>query len=550
MIRSISIVNFALIDDIQADFGPNLNVVTGETGSGKSIVMGALSLVLGARADLSAVRDSNKKCVIEVSFEIPQKKLITVFDELEVDYDAETFLRREILPSGKSRAFINDTPVQLEKLRHLGSNLVDLHTQHQTSQLAEPQFHFNLLDAFSNSLDLRKDYQDSLAIFHQERKKHDELVHAQQAAKESFDYNSFQLEELKSLQLHENLQFELEEERNQLQHAEDIKQAIHSIILLAQNEESGLNDQLNQSRSALLKLASFGESFKELSTRLENLWFEWQDIEASISQLNDNVVVDPIRLEIVSDTLSTIYSLQQKHLVNDVSGLMDKERELTSICNIVLDGDESIQIQKKRLDIVEKKVWQCAKKLSKCRHDYSKKLADELTFRLAQLGMEHARFNFQLAPEETLGSMGTDALTLLFSANKGIDFGLLRKVASGGERSRIMLVVKSILAKNHHLPSMILDEIDAGVSGEMAKAMGSLMKEISKHTQLIAITHLPQIAAAGNTHLKVYKSTDETTTRTHIKSLEGEERVEEIAQMLDGNQITQLGRSHAKQLLN
>jgi DNA repair protein RecN (Recombination protein N) len=262
------------------------------------------------------------------------------------------------------------------------------------------------------------------------------------------------------------------------------------------------------------------------------------------------VVVDPIRLEIVSDTLSTIYSLQQKHLVNDVFGLMDKERELTSICNIVLDGDESIQIQKQRLDIVEKKVWQCAKKLSKCRHDYSKKLADELTFRLAQLGMEHARFNFQLAPEETLGSMGTDALTLLFSANKGIDFGLLRKVASGGERSRIMLVVKSILAKNHHLPSMILDEIDAGVSGEMAKAMGSLMKEISKHTQLIAITHLPQIAAAGNTHLKVYKSTDETTTRTHIKLLAGEERVEEIAQMLDGNQITQSGRSHAKQLLN
>ena len=550
MLQSISIINFALIDDIQSDFGRQLNVVTGETGSGKSIVMDALSLVLGARADLSAVRDASKKCIVEVVFDLSKSALKSVFDDLEVDFEMETILRREILPSGKSRSFINDTPVQLEKLRFLGSQLVDLHSQHQTSQLADPRFHFDLLDAFSDALELRSDYQKTLEVFKQEEKHYHELLEVQRSAKESYDYNSFLLAELKELQLHVDIQTKLEEERNLLQHADDIKQTIQHVLQISSMENSGLTDQLSQCRMDLQKLESYSDQYKVFSERVQNLWYEWTDIQSNLSSMDEGLVVDPMRLEAVNQTLSKIYSLQQKHLVQDIGGLMDKEQELETLCQVVLEGVEIIQSQKQRLDKAEKTAWKLATDLAKQRRDHAQKLSNELSTRLVKLGMEHARFDFQLDAESSLGPIGADSLSLLFSANKGIDFSTLRKIASRGERSRIMLVIKSILAKNDHCPTMILDEIDAGVSGEMAKAMGSFMKDISEHTQLIAITHLPQIAAMGNSHIKVYKSSDDHTTRTYVKQLKGEDRVVEIAQMIDGNQITQTARTYAEKLLN
>ena len=550
MLKSISIVNFALIDDIQSDFGPQLNVVTGETGSGKSIVMDALSLVLGARADLSAVRDASKKCIVEATFELSKSKLRPVFNDLEVDFEIETILRREILPSGKSRSFINDTPVQLDKLRLLGSQLVDLHSQHQTSQLADSQFQFDLLDSFSEALDLRANYQQTLTIVKQEEKNYKELVEAQRAAKESYDYNSFLLAELKELELHSDIQSHLEEERNLLQHADDIKQTIQQVLQISSEENNGLIDQLNQCRMSLQKLESHSNQYQAIFDRVQNIWYEWSDIQTSLSSLDDELVVDPMRLEVVNQTLSKIYSLQQKHQVQDVEGLIIKEEELTALCQVVVEGDEEIQTQKKRLEEAEKTAWKLAKDLAKLRRSHAKHLADELSARLSKLGMEHARFDFQLGEESSLGRVGADSLSLLFSANKGIDFSELRKIASGGERSRIMLVIKSILAKNDHCPTMILDEIDAGVSGEMAKAMGNFMRDISRHTQLITITHLPQIAAMGTSHIKVYKTADDRTTRTYIKRLVGEDRVVEIAQMIDGNQITQTARTYAEKLLN
>lgn len=550
MLQSISIVNFALIDDIQSDFGRQLNVVTGETGSGKSIVMDALSLVLGARADLSAVRDASKKCIVEAIFDLSKSAFKSVFDDLQVDFEVETILRREILPSGKSRSFINDTPVQLEKLRFLGSQLVDLHSQHQTSQLADPRFHFDLLDAFSDALELRAEYQQTLEAFKQEEKHYHEMLEVQRGAKESYDYNCFLFAELKELELHDDIQTQLEEERNLLQHADDIKQTIQHILQISSMENNGLTDQLSQCRMDLQKLESYSDQYKALSERVQNLWYEWTDIQSNLSSMDEELVVDPMRLEAVNQTLSKIYSLQHKHHVHDIRGLMDKEQELETLCQVVLEGDEEIQSQKHRLDKAEKTAWKLAKELAKKRRDHAQKLANKLSARLVKLGMEHARFDFQLDAESSLGSVGADSLTLLFSANKGVGFSTLRKVASGGERSRIMLVIKSILAKNDHCPTMILDEIDAGVSGEMAKAMGSFMKDISEHTQLIAITHLPQIAAMGNSHIKVYKSSDDQTTRTYVKQLEGEDRVVEIAQMIDGNQITQTARSYAEKLLN
>jgi len=550
LLQSISIVNFALIDDIQSDFGPQLNVVTGETGSGKSIVMDALSLVLGARADLSAVRNASKKCIVEVVFDLSKSSLHSVFDELEVDFEVETILRREILPSGKSRSFINDTPVQLDKLRFLGSELVDLHSQHQTSQLANSAFHFDLLDTFSGAMDLRSEFQDALSTVKQIEKKYQELLEAQRAAKESFDFNSFLLEELKELELQNDMQSTLEDERNLLQHAHDIKENIHQILAIATKENLGLTDQLSQCKMGLQKLESFSEQFQALSQRLDSMWIEWSDIQATLSTLDDDLAVDPTRLEVVNQTLSRIYALQQKHQVADVEGLMKKEQQLSVLCQVVTEGDDEIKIEKQRLEEAENMAWDLSKELATLRRNRVKELADELTTRLKKLGMEHARFDFQLHTESTLSSTGSDTLTVLFSANKGIDFSELRKIASGGERSRIMLVIKSILAKNDHCPTMILDEIDTGVSGEMAKAMGDFMREISQHTQLISITHLPQIAAMGTSHIKVYKTTDDETTRTRVKTLVGEDRVIEIAQMIDGNQITQTARTYAEKLLN
>ncbi|MEC8238729.1 MAG: AAA family ATPase, partial [Bacteroidota bacterium] len=307
MLQSISIVNFALIDDIQSDFGPQLNVVTGETGSGKSIVMDALSLVLGARADLSVVRDASKKCIVEVVFDLSKSSLHSVFDELEVDFEVETILRREILPSGKSRSFINDTPVQLDKLRFLGSELVDLHSQHQTSQLANSAFHFDLLDTFSGAIDLRSEFQDALSTAKQIEKKYQELLEVQRAAKESFDYNSFLWEELKELELQNDMQSSLENERNLLQHAHDIKENIHQILAIATKENLGLTDQLSQCKMGLQKLESFSEKFQELSQRLDSMWIELSDIQATLSTIYDDLAVDPVRLEVVNQTLSKIY---------------------------------------------------------------------------------------------------------------------------------------------------------------------------------------------------------------------------------------------------
>ena len=425
-----------------------------------------------------------------------------------------------------------------------------MHSQHQTSQLANSAFHFDLLDTFSGAMDLRSEFQDALSTAKQIEKKYQELLEAQRAAKESFDYNSFLLEELKELELQNDMQSTLENERNLLQHAHDIKESIHQILEIASKENIGLTDQLSQCRIGLQKLESFSEQFQKLSQRLDSMWFEWSDIQSTLTTLDDDLAVDPTRLEVVNQTLSKIYALQKKHQVADVEGLMKKEQQLSVLCQVVTEGDDEIKIEKQRLEEAENMAWDLSKKLATLRRNHVKELADELSTRLRKLGMEHARFDFQLDAETTLSTTGSDTLTVLFSANKGIDFSELRKIASGGECSRIMLVIKSILAKNDDCPTMILDEIDTGVSGEMAKAMGDFMREISQHTQLISITHLPQIAAMGTSHIKVYKTTDDETTRTRVKTLVGEDRVIEIAQMIDGNQITQTARTYAEKLLN
>lgn len=550
MIRSISIKNFALIDDIHVSFGDKLNVITGETGSGKSIVLEALSLALGTRADLSAVRDTQKKCVVEVVFEIEPLHLEKVFLDMDLDFESETYFRREILPSGKSRAFVNDTPVNLDQMRSLGHMLVDIHTQRQTISLTDPNFYIDLLDNYIGCTALRKQYQRTLEDFRRTQKEFNALVEAQQQAQESYDYNKYQLDELVELGLYVGIQEELEEERKQLQYATDIEQALSQAQQIIIQENLGLSDQMSQLKSVLVKLEDFGSQYAELASQVKNLWFELDDLAGAVENHHQNITHDPNRLEQLSQKLSSIYALQNKHKVHDVQGLLEKQTHLERLCAVVQEGESASNALKSRMDVAEKEAKALASELSDIRTKNAPVLATAIAAGLGSLGMEHARFQFDFQDDTSLTTYGQDKVSFLFSANKGVAFGALHKIASGGELSRIMLVVKSIMAQHKSLPCLVLDEIDTGVSGEMAKAMANLMKQMSHQNQLIAITHLPQIAAVGDTHIKVFKSSDNSTTRTFAKSLEGEDRVLEIAQMLDGKQATQAARIHAEELLN
>lgn len=550
MIRSISIKNFALIDDIQLSFGKQFNVITGETGSGKSIVLEALSLALGSRADLSAVRDAQSKCVVEVLFEVSSLNIEKSFDELDLDYEPETFFRREILPSGKSRAFINDTPVNLDQMRNLGYLLVDIHTQRQTASLTESNFLYDLLDAYSNSMLLRDNYQEALQDFRSIQKKLSTLEQAQQQAQASHEYNKYQLDELQQLSLYSGIQEELEQSRNQLQHATDIEQILSQAQQIVNQENLGLSDQLNLLKNSLSKLENFGKQYAELSSRIQNIWYELDDIASHVEDYHQNISHDPNRLDQLSQKLSTLYALLNKHKVSDVEGLLEKQSELEQICALAEDSESVTAELRNQMNEARKKADDLASQLSKIRTQKAPELSAAIAQGLGVLGMEYAQFEFNFQNNTSLTLLGKDKIDFLFSANKGMAFGPLHKIASGGELSRIMLVIKSIMANHKTLPCLIMDEIDTGVSGEMAKAMANLMKQISKKTQLIGITHLPQIAATGDTHIKVFKSTDNSTTKTYAKTLTGEDRVLEIAQMLDGNQVTKVARLHAEELLN
>jgi len=550
LIRSISIKNFALIDDIQLSFGNQFNVITGETGSGKSIVLEALSLALGSRADLSAIRDTQSKCVVEVLFEVSSLNIEKSFEELDLDYEPETFFRREILPSGKSRAFINDTPVNLDQMRNLGYLLVDIHTQRQTASLTESNFLYDLLDAYSNSMLLRDNYQEALQDFRSIQKKLSTLEQAQQQAQASHEYNKYQLDELQQLSLYSGIQEELEQSRNQLQHATDIEQILSQAQHIVNQENLGLSDQLNLLKNSLSKLENFGKQYAELSSRIQNIWYELDDIASHVEDYHQNISHDPNRLDQLSQKLSTLYALQNKHKVSDVEGLLEKQSELEQICALAEDSESVTAELRNQMNEARKKADDLASQLSKIRTQKAPELSAAIAQGLGVLGMEHAQFEFNFQNNTSLTLLGKDKIDFLFSANKGMAFGPLHKIASGGELSRIMLVIKSIMANHKTLPCLIMDEIDTGVSGEMAKAMANLMKQISKKTQLIGITHLPQIAATGDTHIKVFKSTDNSTTKTYAKALTGEDRILEIAQMLDGNQVTKVARLHAEELLN
>ena len=550
MLTSLSIKNFALIEQLEMNFSNQLSIITGETGAGKSILLGALGLVLGKRADLTSLKDKEQKCVIEAQFQISKYNLQDFFATNDLDYEDTTIIRREILPSGKSRAFVNDSPVNLNELQDLGEYLLDIHSQHQTQELSNEAYQIEILDAIANHQNLLIDYKQNLAKYKSAKSELKKLHAEKDALSKEQDYNSFLLEELLSANLKADEQEELENVFEKLNNVEFIKESLDKSLALANEEQIGIIQNLKEVKISLQKIVGLSSEFNDLFERVSSTLIEFEDISIELSQQAEKLVNDPEKLDLVNQKLQTIYSLQKKHQVESIAELLIIQNDLDS--KLVLVDDLENQIQKLENQSNESVLIldKIASEISKNRSKAVPVLVNQITEILIQLGMPNARFQFEIKQTQNYLPLGKDEVQLLFSANKGTDFGLLKKVASGGEMSRIMLAVKAILANYSKLPTIIFDEIDTGVSGEIAHKMGDIMKGMSSKMQVFAITHLPQIAAKGNQHYKVFKSSEGENTISELKLLSQNERVVEIAEMLSGKDISDSALNHAKALLN
>lgn len=550
MITSLSIKNYALIEKLSIDFSKGFSIITGETGAGKSIILGAIGLVLGKRADLTSLKNKEEKCVIEAHFEISKYNLIPFFEENDLDYENETIIRREILPSGKSRAFINDSPVNLQELQELSLFLIDIHSQQQTQELSDENVQFEIIDAIANNKETILEYQSVLKSYKSDKSKLNLLLKKQSESKKEQEYNTFLLDELVAAQLKVGEQELLEADFEQLNNVEVIKEAIDKSLAIANEDQIGVLHNLNEIKVSLQKIAPFSAEYQSLLERITSITIEIDDIASEMNRSAEKLINDPEQLDLISQKLQVIFNLQKKHQVSTVAELLEIQSNLE---NSVLElGSMEEDISALTIAIEQKTIALDAfsNTIHTNRLDSVPVLSQQLTTILETLGMPNVRFNIDINATETYFQNGKDSLQFLFSANKGTDFGLLKKVASGGEMSRIMLAVKAILAKYSKLPTLIFDEIDTGVSGEIAIRMGEIMKEMSLEMQIFAITHLPQIAAKGNAHFKVFKSTVGDDTLSELKLLNNEERLVEIAQMLSGTVVSDSALNHAKALLN
>ena len=550
MLTSLSITNFALIEKLDINFSNGFSIITGETGAGKSILLGALGLVLGKRADLTSLKNKEEKCVIEAQFHISNYNLQAFFEENDLDYEAETIIRREILASGKSRAFINDSPVNLQELQELGLILIDIHSQHQTQELSEENFQFQIIDAVANSKNDISIYSDLLRFYKKNKSELSTLKTQLQSVQKEQDYNTFLLEELLSANLKSGEQETLESNYEKLNNVAFIRENIEKSLLLANEEQFGILQNLKEIKLALQKTATFSVEFQSVFDRISSVSIEFDDIISELVQVSENLNNDPEQLELINQKLQTIYSLQKKHQVATIDDLLAIQNDLDSkVISVVSLDFEIKKIESQQAELTTK-LDQTALLIHQKRASAVPVLTQKWTAILEQLGMPNVRFNIQIKPTENYFQHGKDELEFLFSANKGTDFGLLKKVASGGELSRIMLATKAILAEYSKLPTIIFDEIDTGVSGEVANQMGEIMKNMSLNMQVFAITHLPQIAAKGFSHFKVLKTTSNEQTFSELKLLSNEDRVVEIAQMLSGSVLSDSAINHAKSLLN
>ena len=549
MLASLSIKNYALIENLKVDFRDKLSVITGETGAGKSILLGGLALVLGKRADASSVINKESKCIIEADFDIENYNLKSFFEQEDLDYEPTTTIRRELLPNGKSRAFINDTPTTLSVLNALSEQLIDIHSQHETLQLADSNFQFQIIDSLAKNEDYLASYTEKLKRFKMLIKELELIKINQKKSQDEYDFNSFILNELIQADLKENEQIELEETIIKLAHVEDIKLNLSEAIQLIDNEQIGAQNLLNQLKNNISKIASFSNDYQQLSERVNSVFIELNDIVQELEKENESLEYNPQELEKNEERLQIIDNLQKKHNVDSIEGLIEIK---DSYKKKIIDVDSASEIIKNKELEIDKQRIEVEKLASKIHQRRAKAIPVfiyELERILSKLEMKNTRLSIDLIENEEFFANGKDELRFLISANKGLTFESLKKAASGGEMSRIMLAVKSILSKYTKLPAIIFDEIDTGVSGEVSNRIAGEMQQMSENMQVITITHLPQIAAKGNQHYKVFKEERSKTIRSDIKLLSKTERINELAEMLGGKLITNSALAHAKQLL-
>jgi len=551
LLTSLSIKNYALIDNLQVNFNNGLSIITGETGAGKSILLGGLSLILGKRADLSSLKDATKKCVIEAVFDVSNYNLESLFEAEDFDYDAQTIIRREILPSGKSRAFVNDSPVNLNSLQLLGERLIDIHSQHQTLQLTSNDFQFQIIDALANNDELLQSYTTELEAYKTLQKELQELLNFQAEAIKEHDYNTFLLSELVEANLIEGEQNSLEEEYETLNNIEGIKEKLSESYQLLSDEQIGVLTTLTTIKNNLQNITGFSSKYEDLFNRVNSSLIDLDDVFSEIDVLQESLEADPNRLEVVDSKLKILHNLMQKHIANDISELIKIKNELEEKVAVTENLDIAIDKKESEIKAKESQLKNISKKISKKRSEVIPQLKEQLETILASLGMPNAQFKIEfLYNSNQFFTNGQDELSFLFSANKGGSFNALKKAASGGELSRIMLAIKSVLSNYIQLPTIMFDEIDTGVSGEISNKMGDIMLQMSKTMQVFSITHLPQIAAKGHSHFKVYKEDVNEVTQTNLVKLNHDERIVEIAQMLGGIEMPSSAIAHAKELLN
>ncbi|MBP4142433.1 DNA repair protein RecN [Flavobacterium sp. P4023] len=550
MISSLSIKNYALIEKLTIDFSRGFSTITGETGAGKSIILGAIGLVLGKRADLTSLKNKEEKCIIEAHFEIAKYNLKPFFEANDLDYEEETIIRREILPSGKSRAFINDSPVNLQELQELSMFLIDIHSQQQTQELSDENVQFKIIDAIANNKETIIEYQLLLKTFKSDQSKLNSILKRQSESKKEQEYNTFLLDELVAAKFKAGEQETLEADFEKLNNVEIIKESLDKALAIANEEQIGVRNNLNEIKISLQKIGGFSTDYSAILERVSSLTIEFDDISQEMNRFSEKLINDPEQLDLISQKLQVIFNLQKKHQVSTVGELLDIQLNLENAVLELGNMEEEITMLNKSIESKRVELDELAGKIHYNREKSIPVLSQKLIAILETLGMPNVRFKIDITGSENYFSNGKDELEFLFSANKGTDFGLLKKVASGGEMSRIMLAVKAILAQYSKLPTLIFDEIDTGVSGEIAIRMGEIMKEMSREMQIFAITHLPQIAAKGEAHFKVSKATVGEDTQSELKLLNQDQRIVEIAQMLSGTIVSESALNHAKALLN
>ena len=549
MLKSLHIKNYALIDSLEIDFPSGFSVITGETGAGKSILLGAISLILGQRADAKAIKQGENKCIIEGVFGISDYSLHDFFSEHEIDYEDNCILRRELLSSGKSRAFINDTPVTLNDLKELGNQLIDIHSQHQNLLLSDRSFQLKVVDLLAGNKNIVRDYQNLFREYRQIEKELTDLKESMQRNKEEEEYLRFQYNALAEASLKEGEQEELEEEMDALNHSEDIKSALFKIHSLLSNDEKGIVSSLKECLNSSQNISGIYKASEEIAERAESAYIDMKDLAREVEKMAEDVEFNPNRLNQIEERLDVIYSLLKKHHRNNIPELLQFQEELSKKLEIIDSSDEILYELEKKFLAKRTNITLKAKEISERRFSAKETLEKKLVEKVVTLGMPNVRFECQITMKDEFDISGIDKISYLFSANKNAALQPVSEIASGGEISRLMLCLKSMIAGATALPTIIFDEIDTGVSGEVADKMGQIMQDFGKKMQVMAITHLPQIAAKGSSHFFVYKTDEEDTTVTNLRKLSRQERIEETARMLSGSQLTDAALANAKEIL-